>query len=146
MKPPRPRRGCHDENRRLQRVGFSRHGNGAMDAVAFYGRSGQIERIEMSIRGDGRFDRVEFYQSESLVRVEEDTNGDGRIDKWESYTVEPAASPGQPSMTTAAFDEYGRGSPSRRLVYRPDGSVLRVEIDPDGDGTFADATTATPPK
>jgi hypothetical protein len=136
----------YDVNRRLERVGFSRQGDGVMDAVAFY-ESGAVARIEMSTHGDGRFNRVEFYRSESLLRVEEDTNGDGRVDKWETYALDSRATPGQrSSIVMAAFDDHARGTPSRRLVYRPDGSVLRVETDLDGDGIFSDTSAATPPK
>jgi len=137
----------YDANRRLERAGFSRQGNGVIDAVAFYGEAGTVERIEISTRGDGRFNRVEFYRFESLVRVEEDTDGDGGIDKWETYTVDPRATPGQSSsIAVAAFDDHSRGTPSRRLVYRPDGSVLRAETDLDGDGIFAEPAAVTPPR
>lgn len=130
----------YDENRQLQRVGFSRQGNGAIDAILFYGKGRAVERIEMSTRGDGHFNRVEYYQAESLARVEEDTNGDGRTDKWETYAIAPRGVPGQSSsIETAAFDDSFRGAPNRRLVYRPDGTVLRVEVDPEGDGRFAEA-------
>src|SRR5687768_3634116 len=46
-----------------------------------------------------------------------------------------------PSISTAAFDDCFRGTPSRRLMYRSDGTgVLRVEVDPDGDGVFQEST------
>jgi hypothetical protein len=131
----------YDEHRRLQRIGFSRHNNGAIDALAFYGGDGELQRIEMSTRADGHFDRVEYYQSESLARVEEDTNGDGRTDKWETYAVRAHATPNQsPSIATAAFDDSFRGKANRRLVYGEQGTVPRVEVDPDGDGIFVEAS------
>jgi hypothetical protein len=128
----------YDANRRLQRAGFSRQRNGVLDAMAFYDEHGDIERIEISTHADGRFNRIEFYRFESIARVEEDTNGDGRIDKWETYAADPRRSPGQlPAIVTAAFDDVFRGTPTRRLVYSPDGAaVLRVERDADGDGIF----------
>jgi hypothetical protein len=129
----------YDVNRRLEKVGFSRRGDGVMDALVIYGPKGAVVRVEISTRSDGRFNRREFYQAESLTRVEEDTNGDGVIDKWETYAVDPRATPGQPSsIVTAAFDDHFRGTPSRRLQYGPDGSILRVEIDPEGNGTFSE--------
>lgn len=131
----------YDSNRRLERTGFSRQRNGVLDAMAFYADGGQVERVEISTRGDGSFNRVEFYRLESLARVEEDTNGDGRIDKWETYTADPGGRPDHsPSIATASFDDSFRGTPSRRLVYLPGGTgVLRVEVDPDGDGTFEES-------
>jgi hypothetical protein len=132
----------YDERRHLERVGFSRHQDGAIDAVAFYGDGGALIRIEISTRGDGSFDRIEYYQAESLARVEEDTNGDGRTDKWETYAVGSQAAPNQPpSIVTAAFDDSFRGTANRRLVYG-EGTVPRVEVDPDGDGIFVDASPA----
>jgi beta-glucosidase-like glycosyl hydrolase len=47
----------------------------------------------------------------------------------------PAGSGGKAAV---AFDTTGRGTPDRRLVYGPGGSV-KVEIDPDGTGTFRPA-------
>jgi hypothetical protein len=127
----------YDDHNRLERVDFSRRGNGIVDAIAFYGKGAAVERIEISTRGDGHFNRVEHYQSDSLARVEEDTNGDGRPDKWEVYVLDPLGPPGQSRIETAAFDDAFRGTPNRRFVYRPNGTVLRVEVDLDGDGRFA---------
>jgi hypothetical protein len=133
----------YDDNSRLEKVGFSRRGTGIIDAIAFYGKGATVERIEISTRGDGRFNRVEHYRSDSIARVEEDTNGDGRPDKWEIY-VDPPDPPGPSRIETAAFDDAFRGTPNRRFVYRPDGTVLRVEVDPDGDGRFAEAVATGP--
>jgi hypothetical protein len=134
----------YSANRRLERMGYSRRHDGVLDAMAFYGEDGEVERTEISTRGDGRFDRVEFYRLGSLARVEEDTNGDGRVDKWETYAVDAHSTPGEsPPIVSASFDDAFRGTPTRRLVYRPDGSdVLRVEVDPDGDGVFQESTAA----
>jgi hypothetical protein len=133
-------------NRRLERMGYSRRHDGALDAMAFYGEAGEVERIELSTRGDGRFDRVEFYRFGSLARVEEDTNGDGRVDKWETYAVDAHSTPGESHpIVSASFDDAFRGTPTRRFVYHPDGrDVLRVEVDPDGDGVFQESTAARP--
>lgn len=122
----------------LQKVGFSRHNDGIPDAEAFYRPDGTLERIQLSTRRDGRFDRVEFYELGVLVRSEEDGDRDGRADKWETYQQRPDAPPGEPPyfITSAAFDDVGRGTPRRRFVYGPHGEVQRVEVDADGDGVF----------
>ena len=39
-------------------------------------------------------------------------------------------------MARLELDLQGKGFPDRRLVYGPDGNVIRTEADPDGDGTF----------
>jgi hypothetical protein len=35
-----------------------------------------------------------------------------------------------------ALDTTRRGTPDRRLIYRPDGTLDRIEVDADGSGTF----------
>jgi hypothetical protein len=129
----------YDDHGRLEKVGFSRRATGSIDAVAFYGKDAAVERIEISTRGDGHFNRLEHYRSGSIARVEEDTNADGRPDKWEIYTVNRSELPGESRIEIAAFDDAFRGTPNRRFVYRPNGTVLRVEIDPDADGIFESA-------
>ena len=105
-------------------MGISRQHNGTLDAMAFYGEAGDVVRIEISTRGDATFNSVEFYQFGSLARVEEDTNADGRSTSGKPYAVDPRATPGQRGpIVTAAFDDAFRGTPTRRFVYRPDGSV-----------------------
>jgi len=99
-------------------------------------------RSEVSTDGNGHFNRIEYYQGESLARVEEDSNGDGRVDKWETYAADPRAADSPPPIVSAAFDDSFRGAPNRRFIYRPDGTVLRAEVDPDADGRFVEATGA----
>lgn len=128
----------YDVGRKLEKVGFSSKNDGLLDAQAFYQPEGVLARMEISTARDGRFDRVEFYEAGVLVRSEEDTNRDGRADKWETYRREPNAGPGEPAyaITSTAFDDEGRGTPQRRFVYGPTGAITRVELDPEGDGTF----------
>jgi hypothetical protein len=128
----------YSPDQRLEKVGLSRLNDGIMDSQAFYDDRGVLTRIEVSTRRDGRFDRVEFYENGSLVRSEDDTNGDGRPDKWESYRPNPSAGKSEPAyaITSASFDDAGRGTPQRRFVYGANGRITRVEIDPDGDGRF----------
>ena len=111
-------------------VGLSRLHDGVMDSRAFYGPAGDLLRIEVSTGRDDRFNRVEFYENEALVRSEEDTTGDGRPDKWETYRPnKDTAAPNEPPYVIAsvAFDDSGRGTPERRLVYDENGRTVRVE-------------------
>ena len=41
------------------------------------------------------------------------------------------------------LDLVGKGYPSQRLVYGPQGDVVRIETDSDGDGRFVSATPAS---
>jgi hypothetical protein len=122
----------------LEKVGLSRQNDGVMDAQAYYTGDGALVRIEVSTRRDGRFDRTEFYEAGALVRSEDDANGDGRPEKWDTYRPNPGAPSGEPAyaIVSSAFDDTGRGTPQRRFVYGDKGSIARVELDPDGDGTF----------
>ena len=87
-----------------------------------------IEHIERATHRDGVVSRWEYFENGMLVRVEEDKNGDGKIDKWETYT--------DGSLETMTIDTTHHGKADRRLVYRPDGTLDRIEIDPTGSGTF----------
>jgi hypothetical protein len=122
----------------LEKVGLSQRNDGRMDAEAFYTPAGILERMHVSTARDGVFDRIEHYEDNVLVRSEEDTNRDGKPDKWETYRPEPGVPTAvRPyAVTSTAFDESGRGTPSRRFVYGAGGRVERVEVDPDGDGEF----------
>ena len=73
-----------------------------------------------------------------LTSSQDDTNGDGRADKWDTYQAQSKPAPGMPAyaITSTAFDESGRGKPTRRFVYGAKGAIARVEVDPDGDGLF----------
>ena len=125
-------------DRKVLKVGLSQRNDGVMDAQAFYTAGGALQRIELSTRRDGRYDRTEFYEENVLVRSAEDTNGDGRADKWETYRPADAGPDVPPyAITSTAFDDSGSGRPERRFVYGPKGSIVRVELDPDGDGVFA---------
>jgi hypothetical protein len=126
------------EDRTLEKVGLSRLNDGVMDSQAFYTADGKLQRIEVSTRRDGRFNRTEYYEAGVLTRSVEDADGDGRADRWETYRPNPASAPGEPAyaITSAAFDDEGRGVPGRRFFYGEKGHVERVEVDPDGDGSF----------
>lgn len=119
----------------LERVGFSRAHNGVADAWQYLER-GMVTRVEMSgspANETPRIDRIEYYEHGAVVRVEEDTDHDGTIDKWETYSGD--------RLSSVAFDDAHRGTPTRRIVYGIDGSA-RIEIDRVGDGHFVDDTPA----
>jgi len=107
----------------LEKVGASRRDDGVVDAWAFSNAQGTVSRIEMSTRRDGKIDRIEYFVDGVLDRVEEDTDGDGKTDKWETYRGS--------ALRVVAFDTRHRGTPDRRLVYRGDGSLERIEMNPE---------------
>ena len=86
------------------------------------------DRIERATRMDGKVSRREFFERGSLARIEEDTNGDGALDKWETYVGGV--------LSVLALDLQHLGNPDRKLIYRPDGTLDRIEVDPDGTGRF----------
>lgn len=86
------------------------------------------ERIERSTRFDGRISRREFFSAGTLTRIEEDTDGNEAMDKWETYA--------DGVLTVLALDTSGRGKPDRRFIYRGDGTLERIEVDPAGTGHF----------
>jgi hypothetical protein len=130
---------------RVVRVEVDENGDGKVDRWEFHrqqqgqvGQAGQkvdarpdktVERIERATRFDGKVSRWEYFDNASLTRVEEDTDGDGHIDKWETYTAG--------SLSMMAIDTAHQGKPNRRLIYKPDGSLDRVEADPTGTGQFS---------
>jgi hypothetical protein len=87
-----------------------------------------IDRIERATRLDGHVSRWEYFEKGLLSRVEEDTDGDGKVDKWETYVGG--------TLSLMALDSHARGTPDRRLIYRPDGTLDRIETDPDLSGHF----------
>lgn len=132
--------GTHDtwafmDGIRLLKLEADENEDGRMDRWEYYPASGPSahakqppERIDRATRLDGRISRREFFEGSAMVRVEEDTDGNGAIDKWETYS--------SGALVAVALDTKGRGKPDRRLVYRPDGSLDRIETDPTGSGQF----------
>lgn len=120
------------------------HSQGQAGQVGQVGQAGQdarpdktLERVERATRFDGKVSRREYFDNGSLARVEEDTDGDGAIDKWETYNAG--------SLSVMALDTMHRGKPDRRLIYKADGSLDRVETDPTGSGQFTPAPAASQP-
>lgn len=116
----------------LMRLGTSSGNDGREDMWA--ASAGDSMRVDISTRRDGFVDRREFHEGGALTRVEQDTNFDGLADEWQEFD-------GGKLRLLLLDSEFRRGRPDRRLVYGPDGSATGIEIDPDGDGTFAPEQT-----
>jgi antitoxin component YwqK of YwqJK toxin-antitoxin module len=115
-------------DQKLEKVGSSKANDGRPDTWAYQDAQGAVVKIEVSTHRDGIVNRTEYYDNGQLARVEEDSDGDGKLDRWESYA--------DGNLRTVAFDTGGRDKPDRRLVYRADGALERLDLDPRGDGTF----------
>jgi hypothetical protein len=135
----------------LQRIEIDRDADGAPDRFEYYGEAppervdpaspagrAEIERVEESNGPDKRITRREFYDKGQLARVEDDSNNDGRLDRWELYDAGVLA--------RIDMDLKGSGFPTRRLVYRRDGTIDRVEVDPDGTGAWHEAPPGPSPR
>ena len=139
------------DGRRLRRIEVDRNADGVADRFEFYGDAppervdptspagrAEIERVEESNGPDAQITRREFYERGELARVEDDSNNDGRLDRWELYDGGVLA--------RIDMDLKGSGFPTRRLVYRRDGSIDRVEVDPDGTGVWREAPQGSSPR
>jgi hypothetical protein len=111
---------------RIDRIEIDRDENGKIDRWEHY-VDGKIARIGTSTRGDGVEDEWAFQGADgSLARVETDTDRDGRVDKWETY--EASQKPGVPPvLRSVMMDPDSSGRPTRRLLYRADGTFDRSE-------------------
>jgi len=137
---------AHMDGPVLKSIDIDRDGDGRPDRWEYYipasaaGLPGSDPIIDHADEADGpdqkTITRREFYLKGVLQRTEEDTDHDGRIDKWEYYDGKV--------LTRVEFDLDGHGYPDRRLVYGPDGNVVRVEVDPHGTGTFVPVPAASP--
>jgi len=121
------------EGTRLVRIEIDRDGDGHVDRWEYYSSGGDpgtptIERAEERGGAARTITRRETFVGGVLQRVEEDTTSDGQPDKWETYEGG--------RLAFVDLDLAGQGRATRRLVYGGDGNVVRMEADPDGDGTF----------
>ena len=125
---------------RVVRAELDEDFDGRVDRWEYYGADaassggpagGVLTRVETSTRPDGRPSRFEYFEQGRRTRAEEDTDGDGRIDKWEAW--------GGATLASVLLDTNGDGKADRRLVYPPDGSGPRFEVDADGTGQFSPA-------
>lgn len=122
----------YDQSARVVKVGTASRGDGREDTWLFPAPDGSVARIERSTRRDGKVTRWEDHGASGITAAREDADGDGRVDRWETYR--------DGALVMLALDgTRTRGRPDRRLVYAADGSLERLEEDPDGDGVFAQA-------
>ena len=99
----------YGDDRKLQKVGFSRLSDGKVDAWSFPAADGTIAKVEVSTKRDGRVNRTEFHEKGNLLRAEEDTDGDGRVDRWETYNAGVLAS--------VSFDTLKSGKANYTINY-----------------------------
>lgn len=124
-----------DERSALIRVGTSSQGDGIEDTWSWVVLvNGETQRAR-SRRRDRQIDRREYFRADVMVRAEEDSNADGRPERWDRYegTV----------LRQVEFDTtLVNTRPNRRLVFDATGQFVRVETDPERDGTFVELTGA----
>lgn len=113
------------EGTRIDLIEIDRDENGKIDRWEHYVNNKMV-KIGTSSRGDGVEDEWAYPGPKGFVeRVESDTNRDGRIDKWENF--EALARPGASFLRSVSMDPDSSGRPTRRLLYRADGSFERSE-------------------
>jgi hypothetical protein len=115
------------EGTRIDRIEIDRDEDGKIDRWEYY-VDNKLSRVGTSTRGDGVVDEWAYQRADgSLERVETDTDRDGRVDKWENF--DPPQKPGGPPvLRSVLMDPDSSGRPTRRLLYRPDGSFDRSEM------------------
>ena len=103
----------------LEKVGRCRKQKGRADEWTYRAPDGRPARIEYDDDGDGKPERAEVFKDGALVRVEIDSDRDGRIDCWQNWD--------RGRLVSEEIDTNGDGLPDRRLVFGPQGRLLRVE-------------------
>jgi len=103
--------------------------DGKIDRWEYYDDKGQLLKVGLSRNDDGKPDAWAYSGPDGKVaRVEISSSGDEhKIDRWETYE--------NGELKTVAFDEQGKGYPTRRLTYAA-GNLVLIETDPDGSGGF----------
>jgi hypothetical protein len=130
--------------KRLERIEIDRNGDGQPDRFEHYIQApperaaeaaatggAEVDRVDEANGSDARITRREFYERGLLRRVEEDSDADGHVDRWEHFE--------HGVLARIDLDLKGLGFPTRRLLYRGDGNIDRVEVDPDGAGNWREA-------
>lgn len=125
-----------DQESALTRVGTSSRNDGVEDSWTWVVPVNGESRVDHSRRRDRQIDRREYFVGATLVRADEDTNADGLTDRWDRY--EGAV------LRQVEFDTTrAAGRANRRLLYDAQGRFLRVEADPEFDGSFVELVGAT---
>ena len=136
---------------RLTKLDVDTNKNSRIDSFSYWDGP-RLIRIEVDQDEDGRIDRWEHYDEQNkmtrvgssskddqvedtwtypdangfLARVDSDTNRDGAIDKRETF-VPRADRPDGRVLQLVELDIDQAGNPGRRLYYRADGNLDRVE-------------------
>ena len=124
-----------DERSALVRVGTSSQADGIEDTWAWVVPVNGESQIARSRHRDRQIDRREYFRGDVMVRAEEDSNADGRPERWDRYE---GAVLRQVDFDTTLVNTR----PNRRLVFDATGRFVRVETDPERDGTFVEMTGA----
>ena len=111
----------------IKYIEIDRNVDGAADRWEYYVSTG-IDHAEEANGTDQTSTRREFFIGGTIRRVVDDVDLDGRADKWEHYDAG--------KLTRVDLDLVGKGYASQRLTYSPDGNLIMIETDPDGDGKF----------
>lgn len=126
-----------DDRSQLVRVGTSSANDGIEDTWTWTSAANEEGRVDHARGRDRHLDLHEYYRGELLIRTEEDTNHDGRIDRWDRYEG--------PVRRQVEFDTtLTAGRPNRRVLFDAQGRFVRVEGDPELDGTFVTVSDAVP--
>lgn len=110
----------------IDRIEIDKDENGKIDRWEHYVNN-KLVKVGTSSRGDGVEDEWAFPGPDgALEHVETDTDRDGKVDKWETYQASPTAG-AAPVLRSVSMDPDSSGRPTRRLLYRADGSFDRSE-------------------
>lgn len=139
------------DGRRLQRIEADRDADGRPDRWEYYVDAPpervrpdapdgytEIERVEEANGPDARITRREVYEQGQLARVEDDSDLDGHVDRWEYYD--------HGVLSRLEMDLKKAGFPNQRMLFRKDGDIQRVEVDPTGSGVWHEAPAPPPVK
>src|SRR6266550_3009009 len=96
---------------------------------AEYDNDGRLKQLFYDRNKNGRVDTVAFMDGARFVRIEIDSDEDGLVDRWEYYVGGV--------LRAVAFDTTGSGRPDRRLVYGANGTLERLELDPNDPASGA---------